>query len=121
MKYIIALALTLCSLNSFAATCVVTEHLGLPIDRNGNAIQVPIYPTLTTPQAVTYTTSTAVGTAFQTLTRYVGFICSAKAHFEVAPSGTASATASDPWVPADVWLFINVPGGFEIAFYDGTS
>lgn len=118
MKRLLVLAFALCALPAFGATCVVTEHALLPRDRNGQLMQIPTFPPLTTPQAVTYTTSTA-SSAFQGTTRYIGFICTAKAHFEVAAS--PSATANDPWVPADTWLFIQVPPGYEIAFYDGSS
>lgn len=105
---------------SFAATCVVTEHSLLPRDRNGQIAQIPTFPPVTI-QTVTYTTSTATGNAFGDSTRYIGIICDAKAHFEVAAEGAAAAVVTDPWLPADTWLFINVPGGAEIAFYDGSS
>ena len=116
-RLVSALALLLLASSSWGATCVVTEHNYLPTDWSSRAMQVPWFPGVTE-QVVTYTTSTASAN-FNSQTKYIGFICSAKAHFALAVSATA--TANNPWVPADTWMFIAIDTGDEIAFYDGTS
>jgi hypothetical protein len=122
MKTIIALLLFALPLGAWSATCVVTEHESLAGDPNGRDIPAPAYPPLAI-QPVTYTVPAATDDPFSAATRYIGFICDAVAHFQVAAEGDAETglDATFPWVPANTWLFIIVPAGMEIAFYDGSS
>ena len=106
--------------NALAATCKVAEYRALAQDSNGKEIQVALEPRITA-QSVTYTTSSQ-SSAFNSATRFIGFVCDAKAHFRISTTGT-NATATDPFVAADQWLFLGVqPGqGLIIDFYDGSS
>lgn len=119
-KLLLTLALLAFHQAASAVVCVVTEHRDLPRDANGQVMQVPNFPPVAT-QSVDFTASEATANAFSGGTYYIGIICDAKAHFEVDVEASATATATHPWVPADTWFFIEVPPGYEIAFYDGTT
>lgn len=117
MKYVcVALAALFVGANANAAVCSIVEYGQAKLDASGRVLQLagPVIAT----QAVTYTTSTQ-SAAFNTLTRYVRIICTAKAHFTMSTNPTA--TANHPWVPADAAEYIGVLPADEIAFYDGSS
>lgn len=102
---------------AWAAKCVVTEHRALPRDATGQVMQVPAFPPVRT-QAVNFTSSSQ-SDPFSDATYYIGIVCNATAHFVVGSNPTA--TADSPWITTDTWLFLEVPPGARIAFYDGQT
>ena len=119
-KLLLALALLCAALPSYAASCRVTEYRSLASDSNGNWIPVALEPSITS-QSVTYTTAVA-SSAFNSATRFIRVVCTAKAHFKVSVAGT-NATANDPYMSADAPEYFGVQPNLslKINFYDGSS
>lgn len=119
MRHLIALTVLLFAMPSWAATCKISEYREMPDDDNGEVTPVAQEPAVTV-QTVTYTTTTQ-STAFNNSTHFVRIVCDAKAHFEFGTNPTA--TANDPYVPADAPEYFGVTPGqsIEVAFYDGSS
>ncbi len=109
--------------NALGATCKISEYESLSSDNQGNVVPVAREPALVT-QNVTYTTSTQ-SNAFNVLTRFVRIVCDAKAHVVFSTSPTATAT--DPYIPADVVEYFGIfqvgasAGTIRVAIYDGSS
>ena len=99
------------------ATLHVTEFTAMPIDANGNVLQIGKMPEKTT-QVVTYTTSTQ-SAAFSSETRFIRVIASAAAHLAFGANPTATATSA--WVPASTAEFFAVVPAQKVAAYDGSS
>jgi len=99
------------------ATLHVTEFIAMPLDANGNVLQIGKVPEHTT-QVVTYTTTTQ-SAAFGPETRFIRVIASAAAHLEFGTNPTATAT--NLWIPASTPEFFAVVPGQEVAAYDGSS
>lgn len=99
------------------ATLHVTEYTAMPIDANGNVLQIGKMPEATT-QVVTYTTSTQ-SAAFSAETRFIRVIASAAAHLAFGSNPTATATSM--WVPASTAEFFAVWPSQKVAAYDGSS
>lgn len=123
MKHLLIALLLLCAAApSYAASCRVTEYRALALDSQGRELQIPLEPAVTS-QIVTYTTATA-SAAFNSATRFVRIVCTAKAHYKFSTAGTA-ATANDPYVPADSPEYYGIQNSttspLKINFYDGSS
>lgn len=116
MRYLAILAALLLASGAQAATCSIVEYGQLKLDASNRIAQIA--GAVITTQVVTYTVS-AQSTAFNSQTRYIRIICTAKAHYTMSTNPTA--TANHPWVPADSAEYIGVVPADEIAFYDGTS
>jgi len=116
-KYLLLLALAiLAPMGAQAADCFVSEYAY--ITRSADSKDVQVARAAVTTQQVTYTTSTQ-SAAFNTATKYIRVICTAKAHFVISTNPTA--TAATPYLPTDLPEYFGVEAGQKIAFYDGAS
>lgn len=118
-KILVAIALLCFAAPSWAATCKISEYRRQPNDEGGQVTPVATEPGVTD-QTVTYTAS-AASAAFNNSTHFVRIVCDAKAHFQFGTAPTA--TANDPYLPADSPEYFGVlPGGaMKVAFYDGST
>lgn len=116
MRYLWILTALLFASGAQAATCSIVEYGQVKLDASSRIVQIA--GAVITTQVVTYTTS-AQSTAFNTATRFIRIICTAKAHFTMSTNPTA--TANHPWVAADAVEYVGVVPADEIAFYDGSS
>ncbi len=116
---LLALVALLFTLPAFGATCKISEYTLLVEDDAGRIVSAAREPAIAT-QSVTYTTS-AQSVAFNSRTDFIRIVCDAKAHFKFGANPTATAT--DPYVPADIAEYFGIPdsGTWEVAFYDGSS
>ena len=119
MKFLLALGLLVFCAPAFGATCKISEYRRMPQDDDGRVLPVAQEPAVTD-QTVTYTSSTQ-SAAFNNSTHFVRIVCDAKAHFQFGTDPTA--TANDPYLPADAPEYFGVTPGeaIEVAFYDGAS
>lgn len=114
--------LLLCSLlltfPAWAVDCVVAQYGEVQEDVDGEIVQVSGGPTANE-QTVTFTSTSVQSSVLNGRTRYIGFICTAKTHFEIGPN--ASASTGNLWVPADTLLYVGVwRRGLRIAFVQGS-
>lgn len=115
MRKLVAL-LALVAGSASAADCYISEYSDILQDPNGR--EVPVAGAPITTQRVTYTTSTQ-SSAFNARTRFIRIVCDAAAHFAFGANPTA--TANNPYVPANAPEYFGVTPGQEIAVYDGSS
>ena len=117
MKKLLAILLCVVSAPVWAVDCVVSQYGNLQEALDGTEVQVSGQPT-TNSLKITFTTTSTASAEFAAQTRYIGIICTAKAHFEVAASPVA--TTNQTWVPADTLLYLGVwRRGLKIAFIQG--
>ena len=117
MKNLIAVLFCLVSAPAWAVDCVVAQYGNAQESLDGEVVQVAGRPTANN-IVVTFTSSSTASVTFASQTRYIGIICTAKAHFEIAASPIA--TTNHLWVPADTMLFLGVwQTGLKIAFVQG--
>ena len=100
------------------ATATVAEFKDMGDAKDGKP-QIAQFPPLVTQTAVTYTSS-AQSAAFGSDTMYVLLTTNtAGANYKVGTNPTA--TANDPWLGPNSFIFIGVTAGDKVAFYDGST
>lgn len=94
------------------ATIYVTEFENLAVDQNGKVVLSGKCPPLNE-QKKTFTTSTAIDTAFNNKTRFVRIYVDAAAHIAFGASPTA--TTSNMPIAADSPEYFGVNAGQKVA------
>lgn len=118
MKQIFALLfLMMLSIPAMSATCKISEYAAIGTDATGKTIPIAVEPPAAI-QEVTYTTSTQ-SAAFNSRTLFVRIVCDAKAHYTFGVNPTATATR--PYLAADLPEYFAIKSNHKVAFYDGSS
>lgn len=101
------------------ATLRIVEYEALATDANGNAMPIPLEPSIAH-QSVSFTTSTQ-SAALNTRTKFVRLEASADAYVLFGTNPTATATCGR--IPSGVVEHRGVASvqGMKIAVYDGSS
>ena len=94
----------------------ISEYAELPVSKNGQLIQAPIMPSITT-QVVTFTTSTQ-SSAFNASTKFVRIHSDAICSFLFGTNPTA--TTSSPRMVAGATEYFAVSPGLKVAVIDNT-